>query len=58
MGLSLDEFIEKYSAVRVLAENLKTNLDALTDLSKDDKDRLMRVNMIMVRQCLQDFGVE
>lgn len=58
MGDSLDEFIEKYSAVKHLVKNLKANLDALTDLLPHEKEALMRMNMIMIRQCLQDFGAE
>lgn len=56
--MTLDEFIEKYSSVKHLKENLEANLDAMTDLSKEEKEGLMRVNMIMIRQCLQDFGAE
>lgn len=56
MSKSLEEFIDKYSAVKVLKKNLRANLDALTDLSEEDKEMLMRMNLIMIRQCLQDFG--
>ena len=56
--MTLDEFVEKYSAVKFLKQNLQANLDALTKLKPDEKEALMRVNLIMIRQCLQDFGVE
>lgn len=58
MSKSLEEFIEKYSAVQALEKNLEANLDVMTNLSDKEKQALMRVNMIMVRQCLEDFGVE
>lgn len=58
MAKSLREFIEKYSAVQELEVNLKANLDAMTDLDEKEKETLLRLNMIMVRQCLQDFGAE
>lgn len=58
MGKSLSEFIESYSALEVLERNLEANLDALTDLSDKEKEMLMRCNLIMIRQCLEDFGVE
>lgn len=40
------EFIENYTAVQELEKNLKANLDALTDLSAEEKKALMRCNMI------------
>lgn len=55
---TLDEFVEYYTSVKFLKSNLRANLDAMTDLPEADKDDLMRVNMIMVRQCLQDFGAK
>jgi hypothetical protein len=58
MGKSLNEFIEKYSSVQLLEKNLRANLDMLTHLPEDDKDALMRMNLIMIRQCLEDFGAE
>lgn len=55
---SLDEFIDRYSSVKRLQENLKTNLEAITDLPEDDIDNLVRIQMILIRQCLEDFGAE
>lgn len=56
--MTTDEFFDKYEATRLLVENLKTNLDAVTNLSKEQKEILMRVNLIMIKQCLRDCGVE
>lgn len=59
MGKSLDEFIEKYGAVQHLVKNLKTNIDVYCDgWSEEEKEQFLRLQMIMVRQCLQDFGAE
>jgi len=55
--LTLDEFVEKYSAVKVLEENLRTSLQAMTNLKPKEIDALMRVNMIMVRQFAEDCGL-
>jgi hypothetical protein len=59
MGQSLDEFIAKYGAVQVLKKNLKANIDVYCDgWTEEQKEQLLRMNMIMVRQCLNDFGAE
>lgn len=55
---TLDEWVEKHSAAKVLKENLETNLRALTDLNDKQIEALMRMNMIMVRQFGQDCGLE
>lgn len=54
---TLDEWVDKYSAATLLKENLRANLDAMTDLSDEQKDALMRLNMIMVRQFGEDCGL-
>lgn len=56
MSESLDEFVARYATVKTLKKNLQANLDALTELTPEEKDTLMRLNLIMIRQCLQDFG--
>lgn len=56
--LTLDEFVGKYSAMTVLKENLRANLDAMTDLKTSEKNDLMRVNMIMCRQFAEDCGLD
>lgn len=59
MAKTLDEFFQSYGATKVLLKNLETNMDVFGDrLSEDDKEGLMRTNLIMIRQCLQDFGAE
>ncbi len=59
MSQTLEEFLNKYPATKLLVENLEANLDVFGErLSRRDKDALMRTNLIMIRQCLQDFGVE
>jgi hypothetical protein len=58
MSKSLEEFFEQHEATRFLVNNLEANLKALTDLDDEEKAMLMRCNLIMIRQCLMDFGVE
>jgi hypothetical protein len=59
MGKSLEEFFETNEATRLLVENLESNMKALGDeLSPEARDMLMRTNLIMIRQCLMDCGVE
>jgi len=59
MTKTLDEFFDSYGATIRLKENLEINLDVFGDsLDAESKEGLMRINLIMIRQCLQDFGVE
>jgi hypothetical protein len=59
MSQTLDQFIAKYSAVQHLVKNLKANMDVyLDDWPESEKDKFLRMNMIMIRQCLEDFGAE
>lgn len=56
---TLDEFFDSSEATRLLVKNLETNLEVFGDtMDQECKEDLMRVNLIMIRQCLQDFGVE
>lgn len=58
MKKTLDEFFDSHEATKLLRENLKINLDVLLDIERQDKETLLRMHLTMVRQCLQDFGVE
>jgi len=59
MGLSTDEFFASYPATKKLVKDLETNMSVFCDrLSKDERRGLMRTNLIMIRNCLQDFGIE
>lgn len=59
MGKSLDEYMDQYEATRLLVRNLEANMREMGgQLSADDQKALLRVNLIMIRQCLQDFGVK
>jgi hypothetical protein len=54
-----EEFFESHTATRRLLDNLKANEDVFCyDMNEEDKKSLMRCNLIMIRQCLEDFGVE
>jgi len=58
MTKTLDEFFESYEATRFLIENLKANAQVYcASMNAEDQEALMRVNLIMIRQCLQSFGV-
>lgn len=50
--MTLDEFFEDANGV-LLRNNLESNLDQL-DLKKEDKEFLMRINLIMIRQYIED----
>lgn len=58
MSKTLEEFMDSEDSIRLLVKNLRTNLDVLTDLDEEDQESLMRMNMIMVRQCLGSFRLE
>ena len=56
MTLTLDEWVEKNA--KHLKENLEANLNALTDLSKEEKKHLLRMNLIMLRDWAMDWGIK
>lgn len=58
MAKTLDEFFESHEATKLLVQNLEANMSQFFELSKEDKKTLMRLNLIMIRQCLEDFGAE
>lgn len=58
MGLSLEEWINKYSSAKFLEKNFKVTLDVMTDLSKEEQTELLRMLMIFARQFGNDCGLE
>ena len=59
MTKTLDEYFQGHQALKLLIRNLKANEDVfLKEMSVLNKESLMRCNLIMIRQCLEDFGVE
>lgn len=57
MGETLEQFFDGYASTRKLKEDLEINMETFGDtLSAEDRENLMRTNMIMIRQCLMDFG--
>lgn len=56
MSKTLDEFFESREATRLLVKNLEVNLDQFADeMSDESKEAFMRVNLIMIRQCLTEL---
>lgn len=55
--MTLIEFFEKTQARRLLVENLKTNM-LVFQISETDQEEFLRMNLIMIRQAMQDEGVE
>lgn len=55
---TLEEFIERNSGVKKLRENLQANMDGCTNLSPAEKKSLDRTNMIMVRQFVEESGLD
>lgn len=59
MAYTLDEFVNRYSAVQHLKKNLEANIDVYCDgWTREEKAQLLRANLIMVRACLLDFGAD
>jgi len=56
---TLDEFFESRRELQFLLSNLRANMQVYcASMDQEDQDDLMRVNLIMIRQCLNSFGVE
>ena len=60
MTKTCDEFFETYEATKFLVRQLECNMEIYCEgiMFKEDREHFMRVNLIMIRQCLNDFGVE
>lgn len=58
MGASTTEYFNKWEATRMLRDGLEETLNDLFDhkLNEADKELLMKMNLILIRQCLEDFG--
>ncbi len=56
-NMTLDEFFEKTEARRLLVENLEVNTRIYVPDHLVQKE-LMRVNLIVIRQAMEDEGVE
>jgi len=57
--MSVDEWFEQSEALRLLESNLRHNLLALADdLSEERRESILRVEKIIIRQCMQDHGVD
>jgi hypothetical protein len=54
MSQTLNAWIQDSPGVPELEQNLRTNLEAMTELTKEEIDDLMRLNMIMVRQYIEE----
>ena len=48
--MTLDEFFDSTESLRLLRDNIETNLRFMLDT--DDVDDLLRLNLIMIRQYL------
>ena len=57
--LPVEDWFEQSKPLKLLKENLEVNLDVIAaELSEEDRTVLARLNLIMIRQCLLDYGVE
>lgn len=57
-GKSLNDFIDSYAVLQVLRDNMQVNINEFCDdFTAEEKRILLRMQLIMVRQCLNDFGV-
>lgn len=54
MTKTIEEFFESTDNLKFLVQNLNANLDVFGhQMSKEDQESLMRVNLIMIRQCIE-----
>lgn len=59
MKKTLEQFFESHASTRTLVLNLQDNIEAMGDeMSREEQDTLMGMNLIFIRQCLEDFGAE
>lgn len=57
--MKLEEWFEKYEATRLLKENLEANMHVLCHkLTEEQKKVLLKMNMTVIRQAMQECGVE
>lgn len=57
--LTVEEFFEQHKDLIFLVENLKANMDVYCDtMSEEEKETFMRMNLIMIRQCMESLGNE
>lgn len=55
--MTLEEFFQSSKDMRLLWQNLITNERVyIGDVDWKTRDQLMRANLIMIRQCLEDCG--
>lgn len=55
--MTTEEFFESCEATRFLITNLKTNLKVMGHrMTEKEQVAFMRMNLIMIKQCLQDCG--
>ncbi len=56
--MTTEEYFDKWPATKRLKEGLKTNIDAVCgDMDQETKEVLLRVNLIICKQCLEDCGM-
>ena len=59
MSKTLDEFVDSHKDVKFMKENLQTNMEVYCpDMNEEEQEQFMRMNLIMIRQCLNSFGVK
>jgi hypothetical protein len=58
MTKTLDEFFQSREELQFLLSNLQANMQVYcAPMDTEDQEGLMRVNLIMIRQCLNSFGI-
>ena len=53
----IEIWFEKYGAAKVLKQNLELNMGAIR-MSEQDRRTLLLMNLIVIKSCLQDCGLE
>jgi hypothetical protein len=59
MKKTLDDFFESTENLKDLKEGLAINIEMLCpELAKEQAETLLRLNLILIRQALRDYGAE
>lgn len=56
LPMTLDQWAQSTPEIILLKNNLQSNLDIMTDLLDEEKEDLMRYNLIMIRQFVESLN--
>lgn len=57
--MPVEDWYEQNDVTKLLKQNLECNIRVMCDrMPKDERDSLLRLQLIMIRQTMVEFGVE